>query len=131
MERILGETAQQARRLRIPSLRESVKPRDAFRSSVASLKLLMSERAGAKPLRGVLDAVALRDQEGTSTPVAVAIGPEGGWTDAEFATSGQYGFVEAALGSNILRTETAVCAALASAQYAFGVFRQEARKTEE
>ena len=33
------------------------------------------------------------------------------------------GFVEVALGANILRTETAVCAALAAVQYAFGAFR--------
>ena len=55
--------------------------------------------------------------------VAVAIGPEGGWTDAEFAVAGDNGFVEVALGANILRTETAVCAALAAVQYAFGAFR--------
>ena len=36
---------------------------------------------------------------------------------------GGSGFSEAALGENILRTETAVCAALAAVQYAFGAFR--------
>ena len=35
------------------------------------------------------------------------------------------GFLEAALGVNILRAETAVCAALAAAQYAFGAFRHK------
>jgi 16S rRNA (uracil1498-N3)-methyltransferase len=55
--------------------------------------------------------------------VAIAIGPEGGWTDAEFASATASGFVEAAVGTNILRTETAVCAALAAVQYAFGAFR--------
>ncbi len=33
------------------------------------------------------------------------------------------GFSEASLGINILRTETAVCAALAAVQYAFGALR--------
>ncbi len=56
--------------------------------------------------------------------LAIAIGPEGGWTDAEFVAASEYGFAEAALGINILRTETAVCAALAAAQYAFGAFRR-------
>jgi 16S rRNA (uracil1498-N3)-methyltransferase len=56
--------------------------------------------------------------------VAIAIGPEGGWTDAEFESAGDCGFVEAALGANILRTETAVCAALAAVQYAFGGARK-------
>jgi 16S rRNA (uracil1498-N3)-methyltransferase len=56
--------------------------------------------------------------------LAIAIGPEGGWTGAEFTVAAESGFAEAALGINILRTETAVCAALAAAQYAFGAFRQ-------
>ena len=56
--------------------------------------------------------------------LAVAIGPEGGWTGAEFIVASEYGFAEAALGINILRTETAVCAALAAAHYAFSAFRR-------
>src|SRR5580692_6804429 len=85
--RILAESAQQARRLRVPSLAASAKPRDAFRASAAELKLMLSERAGAKPLRGVLEPVAESRLEGAAIPrVAVAIGPEGGWTEAEFAS---------------------------------------------
>jgi 16S rRNA (uracil1498-N3)-methyltransferase len=123
-KRILAESAQQARRLRIPALREAAKTRDAFRASAAQLKLLLSERAGASPLREVLEPVAALRSEGDAARVAIAIGPEGGWTDAEFASADACGFVEAALGTNILRTETAVCAALASVQYAFGVGRK-------
>lgn len=122
-KRILGESAQQARRLRIPALRDAAKPRDAFRASDAPLKLLLSERAGAKPLREALEPVAALRPEGDAARVAVAIGPEGGWTDAEFSSAAACGFAEVALGANILRTETAVCAALAAVQYAFGAFR--------
>ena len=122
-KRILAESAQQARRLRIPALRDAAKPREAFRASGASLKLLLSERAGAKPLREVLEPVAALRSEDDIVQVAVAIGPEGGWTGAEFAAACSCGFVEAALGINILRTETAACAALAAVQYAFGAFR--------
>jgi 16S rRNA (uracil1498-N3)-methyltransferase len=122
-KRILSESAQQARRLRIPSLRDAAKPRDAFRASSASVKLLMSERPGVNPLREILDPVVSETQEDTSTALTIAIGPEGGWTDAELASASQNGFVEAALGANILRTETAVCAALAAAQYAFGAYQ--------
>lgn len=124
-KRILAESAQQARRLRIPELRDAAKPRDAFRASAATLRLLLSERAGARPLREALEpAAAARGKEDTAR-VAVAIGPEGGWTEAEFAAARTCGFVETALGVNILRTETAVCAALAAVQYAFGAFRPE------
>jgi 16S rRNA (uracil1498-N3)-methyltransferase len=48
----------------------------------------------------------------------LAIGPEGGWTQGEFAASADAGFREASLGKLILRTETAVIAALASLNYA-------------
>jgi 16S rRNA (uracil1498-N3)-methyltransferase len=123
-KRILAESAQQARRLRVPDLMAAAKPRGAFHDSPAALKLMLSERAGAKPLRLVLDPAANRRTEADSVArVAVAIGPEGGWTDAEFAAAAEGGFVEVAIGSNILRTETAVCAALAAVQYAFGAFR--------
>ena len=122
-KRILAESAQQARRLRIPLLKNAAKTRDAFRTTTAQLKLLLSERVGARPLRDVVEPTALEERGDGSARVAIAIGPEGGWTDAEFAAASDYGFVEAALGSNILRTETAVCAALAAVQYAFGAFR--------
>jgi len=122
-KRILAESAQQARRLRIPSLSDAAKPCDAFHASDAPLKLLLSERAGARPLREVLEPVASVERNEDGARVAIAIGPEGGWTDAEFASAAACGFVEVALGANILRTETAVCAALAAVQYAFGAFR--------
>jgi 16S rRNA (uracil1498-N3)-methyltransferase len=123
-KRILGESAQQARRLRIPDLRDAVKPCDAFRASAASIRILFSERAGATPLREILEPVAVALRNDDAARVAIAIGPEGGWTDSEFASALDCGFVEAALGTNILRTETAVCAALAAAQYAFGAVKK-------
>jgi 16S rRNA (uracil1498-N3)-methyltransferase len=119
-KRILAESAQQARRLRIPALGDAAKPRDAFSGSAADLKLLLSERPGARPLREILEPVATRQRDDDGARVAIAIGPEGGWADAEFSFADDCGFVEAALGSNILRTETAVCAALSAVQYAFG-----------
>jgi 16S rRNA (uracil1498-N3)-methyltransferase len=122
-KRILAESAQQARRLCIPGLKGAAKPCDALQTSAAPLKLLLSERAGARPLREVLEPVASARRSDDVARVAIAIGPEGGWTDSEFASAAACGFVEVALGANILRTETAVCAALAAVQYAFGAFR--------
>jgi 16S rRNA (uracil1498-N3)-methyltransferase len=120
-KRILAESAQQARRLRIPTLRVAAKARDAFREADAQVRLLLSERAGASPMRDLLEPSAQRASAITS--VAIAIGPEGGWTEAEFVAAKSANFAEAALGANILRTETAVCAALAAVQYASGAFR--------
>jgi 16S rRNA (uracil1498-N3)-methyltransferase len=87
--------------------------------------LLLSERGGAEPMRELLEPAipALRDAE--PVHMSLAVGPEGGWTDAEFDAGVGAGFLEAALGANILRAETAVCAALAAAQYAFGAFRHK------
>lgn len=48
--------------------------------------------------------------------VAVAIGPEGGFTEQEIALAQRTGFVVAALGPRVLRTETAGPAALAALQ---------------
>ena len=125
--RILTESAQQSRRMRVPSLAAATKTREAFRSRTAEIKLMLSERAGARPLREMLEPAALvRRDVIDPASVAIAIGPEGGWTDAEFVAASESGFVEVALGANILRTETAVCAALACVQYAFGAFRASA-----
>jgi 16S rRNA (uracil1498-N3)-methyltransferase len=123
-KRVLTESAQQARRLRVPILREATRPRDAFRDVRTQVRLLLSERAGASPMRDLLDPAVAAVHREDAPSVAVAIGPEGGWTDAEFSAGESAGFREAALGINILRTETAVCAALAAVQYAFGAFRQ-------
>jgi 16S rRNA (uracil1498-N3)-methyltransferase len=114
--------------LRVPGLRDAAKPRDAFRASSAPLKLLLSERAGARPLRELLEPAALAPRDKGVAQVSIAIGPEGGWTDAEFAAATECGFTEVGLGANIMRTETAVCAALAAVQYAFGTFRGETRE---
>ena len=45
-----------------------------------------------------------------SGPVTLAVGPEGGWIDAELSTLGAAGFHAVDLGPRILRTETAVAA---------------------
>jgi len=120
-ERILVESAQQARRLRPPRLGKLAKSPDAFaicgqKVSGKIPRILLSERPGALPLRDVLPAFP-RD---TTNNAVISIGPEGGWTEEEFAAAHVADFAEASLGQAILRTETAVAAALASLNYALG-----------
>jgi len=111
-KKILLEASQQSRRVSIPVLTPVEKPGAAF-SRASGFKVMLSERAEARPMRSILPA------QGTAQ-VTLAIGPEGGWTDEEFSTALSVGFREAALGGLILRTETAVIAALAGLNYALG-----------
>ena len=116
--KILIESAQQSRRLRPPILAEIAKVEDVFNAASGSVKIFLSERAEASPLRELLQGISAKE-------VCVAIGPEGGWTDAEFASAAKSGFREASLGREILRTETAVIASLAIFKYALDNSRNE------
>lgn len=112
-EKILGESAQQSRRVQPPILHAVTAPSDAFAQCQAATKVILSERPDASSFR-----TALMSSMGTS--VALAIGPEGGWVEEEFAAAREAGFIEASLGEHILRTETAVLAGLAIVRYALG-----------
>ena len=98
--------------------------------------MLLSERNAAPPLRHAFAAAAVPGLAHSSPAIAppdeaglptvsvklfLAVGPEGGWTDSEFSAAAAAGFVEASLGGNILRTETAVAAGLAAAHLYFDV----------
>jgi len=110
-QKILLEASQQSRRVRLPLLETLTKPESAFAAKAEALRVLLSEAQEARPLRLVL--------AGQHHKAAIlAIGPEGGWTDAEFSAARDARFQGASLGRLILRTETAVAAALASLNFA-------------
>src|ERR1700690_386314 len=117
-ERIFLESAQQARRLRPPVLRAALPPFEALLRSSAACKLFLSERREAPPIREALNHRASQPNLVAPASAALAIGPEGGWTDEEIAAALSAGFAEASLGGNILRTETAVLASLAILRFA-------------
>jgi 16S rRNA (uracil1498-N3)-methyltransferase len=117
-ERILLESAQQSRRLRAPVLRAPVLPADAFVHSSAACKLILSERHEAPFLREALSHSATLARPAAQSSAALAVGPEGGWTDGEIVAALSADFAEASLGENILRTETAVVASLAILRFA-------------
>jgi len=112
-KKILVESSQQSRRLRMPLLNPLTRPEDAFSRVHDGMKLLLSERPDALPMRKFLTGVRAAN-------ATIAIGPEGGWTDNELESAANGGFQQVSLGKLILRTETAVVAAIASLNYALG-----------
>ncbi len=102
--KIAREASEQSRRSAVPEIGGPVKLAKVLGEAFDS-KVWLEERPGAAPLLEVLRPGRL----------ALAIGPEGGWTDGERAMLGEQGWSAATLGSSILRAETAVCAALAVA----------------
>src|SRR6266567_2790421 len=99
-KKILLEASQQCRRVRVPVLADVSEPGRAFASFKDGLRVMLSERADAPPLRKVL--------EGRRGAEAVlANGRGGGWTDAGREGAHRGGFREASRGRVILRAETA------------------------
>ena len=123
-KKILIESAQQSRRLRPPEITVATQPEKAFTESSADVKILLSERADARRLKDILGDHTARESSKSPQTVkisaALAIGPEGGWTNEEIAAARSAGFAEASLGENILRTETAVISSLAILRFALG-----------
>jgi len=109
-KKLVFEASQQSRRVKLPEIATVTQPVAAFRNIAAPLKLMLSEKPEALSLGFVLNSSRAQH-------VAMAVGPEGGWTDQEFASAISAGFQEASLGKRILRTETAVTASLAVLNY--------------
>jgi 16S rRNA (uracil1498-N3)-methyltransferase len=100
--RIAREASEQSRRLSAPEIGDPMDFDEMLRCDCAQ-RLWLDERPGSLPLLNVL----------SSGPAALAIGPEGGWSDGERESFRVEGWSGASLGPAILRAETAVCAALA------------------
>jgi 16S rRNA (uracil1498-N3)-methyltransferase len=114
-EKILLESAQQSRRLRAPLLHPVADPSKAFLSfpqDAGFVRLFFSEAPEAPSMRVALSGIS------NTLRAVLALGPEGGWTTEERTSAASAHFLEVSLGQHILRTETAVAAALATVNYA-------------
>ncbi|MEM9530621.1 MAG: 16S rRNA (uracil(1498)-N(3))-methyltransferase [Pseudomonadota bacterium] len=69
------------------------------------------------------DGQPLGAEPGLARQVALAVGPEGGFTEAELEQAKAHGYSVTRLGPRVLRTETAGPAALAAVQTLWGDFR--------
>ncbi len=103
-KRIAREASEQSRRLRAPEIADPGRFADVLKDA-STHRVWLDEQPGAKPL---MQAFVFRPDDSA----AVAVGPEGGWVDAERSRLAETGWVPASLGPLILRAETAVCAAL-------------------
>ena len=103
--RIVREAAQQSRRSDVPEMDDPMMLRAALGMVTAEKKLLLAETEQENSLRAAL--------EGDAESVALAIGPEGGWTAEEMALFSGHGWKHVTLGQRILRAETAAIAGLA------------------
>ena len=115
--RIALEASQQSRRVSPPEISAPRPLKDALEAvaeirtadvSVPALKIVLAENE-----RGLtLKQVVAEDQK-SGNLIALAIGPEGGWTDDELSAFIAAGWTAASLGNTILRAETAARASLA------------------
>ena len=105
--RIALEASQQSRRTHLPEIEEPVPLAQAL-TRPATCRYALDENPGAVPLLKTLPTA--RTVQDT---VAILTGPEGGWTDEERVSFRAAGWTPVSMGKLILRTETAVIAALA------------------
>jgi 16S rRNA (uracil1498-N3)-methyltransferase len=104
--KIVFQAAEQSRRASPPEIADPMKLKEAA-NCAASLKLLLAESENQSTLT---DALSANTDDST---IALAVGPEGGWTDDELHLFQQSGWISATLGPTILRAETAAIAATA------------------
>ncbi len=105
--RIVREASQQSRRSDVPQVDDPALLRAALQGVSADVKLLLAETEEENTLRAALEAAS------PDASVALAIGPEGGWTADEMQMFRDAGWQHVTLGPRILRAETAAIAALA------------------
>jgi len=105
--RIALEASQQSRRTHLPEIEEPV-PLAVALARTGTCRFALDENPDAAPLLSALPLA--RTAQDT---VAILTGPEGGWTEDERASFTVAGWTPVSMGPLILRTETAVIAALA------------------
>jgi 16S rRNA (uracil1498-N3)-methyltransferase len=106
--KIAQEAAEQSERYLIPTITEPQPLKMIFAQlSTPSQKYLCEGRGEYPHLLNCLQSTQLDD-----SPIIVAIGPEGGWTDLEIQLAIENDFQLVSLGRHILRTITAPIVAL-------------------
>ena len=119
---VILRAAKQCRRADLPQLDPVRTWSEALAGCDGELRLLLWEKGGeTTPLAQAVTSSGLRQ-------VTLAVGPEGGWSEAEVAEARANGFVPVTLGSRILRTETAAIVGAALLQHLLGDLGRECRE---
>ncbi|MEA5447662.1 16S rRNA (uracil(1498)-N(3))-methyltransferase [Leptolyngbya sp. CCNP1308] len=105
-QRIAAEATEQSERLLLPKILAPVPWRDYLKGPIEGNRWICVARGEAPHLLAVAQATD------RTIPAVVAIGPEGGWTEAEVEGAIAAGFQPVSLGPHILRAVTAPLAAL-------------------
>ncbi len=114
-QKIALSAAKQCGRTQVPEILPLCEFRSMVEGAGASrLKILFWEKESACSLR------QLHQENGNATAILVAIGAEGGLSDAEAQWAMERGFASVHLGRRILRAETAAVAVLSLVQFLWG-----------
>lgn len=111
-QKIVRSACEQCGRNRLPRLDEPARL-DDWLDTPTGLRLFLDPDASAR----------LQQVPAPAGQLTLLSGPEGGFSERERNAARQAGFTPVRLGPRILRTETAVLAALAAAQTLWGDFR--------
>ncbi len=112
-QRIARQAAEQSRGAAPPEILAPIKIKELGSAGASpalpadATRILLAETEHDRRLRDLLQS--------RPTEAALAIGPEGGWTDDELQWFAQSGWSAASLGNTILRAETAAIVATALA----------------
>ena len=118
-KKIAAEASRQSGRSVIPVIHEPLDFKNIFtvKRSVEKLcGLILYEESGMS----LSQAVEQKRMHDESSPIHIAIGPEGGFTREEIALAQDKGLVVTSFGRRILRAETAAIAAVSLVQFLIG-----------
>jgi 16S rRNA (uracil1498-N3)-methyltransferase len=104
--KIAREASQQSRRIAPPQIADPIALKQAI-AEIQGSRIVLTETEEHISLKAALSEC--------QPPLAMAFGPEGGWSETELELFAASGWKPASLGNTILRAETAAIAAVAVA----------------
>lgn len=111
-QKVAASACEQSGRVRLPLIDTPISLQNWFGNKAEQVDMeLILRRDAVTPLARI---------DAPVTKVCVLIGPEGGFSEAEFEQADATGFLPVSLGPRVLRTETAAVASLAILQSLWG-----------